>query len=186
MRRTLAITAATALLALSLAGCGDTADRTNGGVNGGAGTTTATDTMHNDDGMTGTGTSSGATANGSTTGTGTNGTGMTGTDGANTGLGGVAGAVNRGGASNRNGTAGNGYTGSGYANGTMYSGRDGGVYTATNNGSVTSGTVDYSNDAAVHRAAKAGDNYARMLENGRVHDSDGFLLDGENAHWRTF
>lgn len=23
----------------------------------------------------------------------------------------------------------------------------------------------------------------KMLQNGRVHDSDGFLMDGENAHW---
>ena len=25
--------------------------------------------------------------------------------------------------------------------------------------------------------------WRHMLENGRVHDRDGFLLDGENAHW---
>ena len=46
--------------------------------------------------------------------------------------------------------------------------------------------VDYSSAAAVHRAAVAGDRYARMLENGMVHDADGYLLDGENAGWRTF
>ncbi|MBE7004350.1 MAG: hypothetical protein E7425_08730 [Ruminococcaceae bacterium] len=140
MKRTLAITAVTALLALSLAGCGDTADRTNdyGAASGG---TTATDTMRDDNGVAGTGTMNGAS-------TGTN------------GLGSVAGAANRG----RNG-----------AN----------DYTATNNGGLHS-TVDYSNDAAVRRAAIAGDNYARMLENGRVHDTDGFLLDGENTSWHTF
>lgn len=27
--------------------------------------------------------------------------------------------------------------------------------------------------------------YQRMLENGRVHDTDGFLLDGENTHYNT-
>lgn len=28
--------------------------------------------------------------------------------------------------------------------------------------------------------------YRLMLENARVHDTDGFLLDGENAHYNTF
>ena len=25
--------------------------------------------------------------------------------------------------------------------------------------------------------------WEQMLENGRVHDRDGFLFDGENSHW---
>ena len=28
--------------------------------------------------------------------------------------------------------------------------------------------------------------YRLMLENAHVHDTDGFLLDGENAHYNTF
>lgn len=28
--------------------------------------------------------------------------------------------------------------------------------------------------------------YEQMLENARVHDSDGFLLDGENSSYQTF
>ncbi|MBO4915667.1 MAG: hypothetical protein J5449_10745 [Oscillospiraceae bacterium] len=81
------------------------------------------------------------------------------TDTANGGLGSVTGAVNRA----------YGYNGG---------------YTAYNNAGYRS-VVDYSDAASVHRAAKAGDNYARMLENGRVHDTDGFILDGENASWST-
>lgn len=180
MKRTLAITAVTALLALSLAGCGDMTDRADGyDSTNGYGTangTSATDTMHNNDGMTGTGTTGGATANTDTV----NG----GTDSVNNGLGSVTGAVNRGYA-NYGGYAANGSN----ASGNRYTGTVGragtNAYTATNNGGLT-GSVDYSDDAAVRRAAKAGDNYARMLENGRVHDQDGFLLDGENAHYRTF
>ena len=44
---------------------------------------------------------------------------------------------------------------------------------------------------ATARAARSGRRYARysdatweqMLENGRIHDRDGFLLDGENTTW---
>lgn len=189
MKRTLAITAATALLALSLAGCGDMSDRTDGydSANGYGTTngTTATDTMHNNDGTTGTGMTSGAAAN--------NATANGGTDTANNGLGSVTGAVNRGyGSANYGGyaTSGNYASNGNYAISGNYTGTEGhrnaSTYTATNNGGLTSGNVDYTDDAAVRRAALAGDNYARMLENGRVHDTDGFLLDGENAHYHTF
>lgn len=51
----------------------------------------------------------------------------------------------------------------------------GNVYTATNNGGLT---------ARDRREAE--NRYQLMLENGRVHDTDGYLLDGENAHYRTF
>ena len=51
----------------------------------------------------------------------------------------------------------------------------GSVYTATNNGGYT---------AQDKREAES--RYRLMLENGRVHDTDGYLLDGENAHYRTF
>ena len=49
------------------------------------------------------------------------------------------------------------------------------VYRATNNGGVLS----------EREAAAAGDRYARMMQNGRVHDRDGMLLDGENTSWDT-
>ena len=34
--------------------------------------------------------------------------------------------------------------------------------------------------------AQAQRRYEQMLENARVHDSDGFLLDGENSSYQTF
>lgn len=161
MKRTLAITAASAL-ALSLAGC--SADVAVGGMDAyrvrGTETVTSTDTMYNGStpGTNGTGMNAGAHA-GSDTGmfdvTGTDGeSGAAGGTNAGTGIGtgGVAGAMNRAGGSSA-----------------------GGVYTATNNGGITQQD---------RREAKQ--RYQLMLENGRVHDTDGYLLDGENAHYRTF
>ena len=167
MKRTLAITAVTALLALSLAACGADGDMPS--VDDIAGGTTATDTMHNNNGQTGTGTSSGATVN---------------TDTVINGLGTVTGAINSGREPTRYGltTSRDHDTGSAaYGVG----GPNSSVYTATNNGGVTR-SVDYSDDLDVRRAAAEGDRMARMLENGRVHDRDGFLFDGENTSYRTF
>ena len=167
MKRTLAITAATALLALSLAACG--ADGGMPDVNDVAGGTTATDTMRNDDSQTGTGTASGATVN---------------TNTAINGLGTVTGAINSGREPTRYGlttSRDSDALSAGYGVG----GPNSSVYTATNNGGVTRG-VDYSDELDVRRAAAEGDRMARMLENGRVHDRDGFLFDGENTNYRTF
>ena len=166
MKRTLAITAVTALLALSLAACG--ADGDMPGVDDIAGGTTATDTMHNNNGQTDTGTSSGATVN---------------TDTAINGLGTVTGAINSGREPTRYGMTSRDYDAGSAAYGV--GGPNSSVYTATNNGGVTRG-VDYSDDLDVRRAAAEGDRMARMLENGRVHDRDGFLFDGENTSYRTF
>ena len=57
---------------------------------------------------------------------------------------------------------------------------------AVNNGGITANGGKYADEASIARAAREGDRYARMLENARVHDSDGFLLDGENASYRTY
>ncbi len=141
MKRTLALMAATALLALSLAGCGDMADRTDD-YDTAPGGTTATDTMRSDNGVAGTGTTNGAASNADT---------------ATGGLGSVTGAVNASYGSARYGAADR--------------------YAASPNGYVpTRPETDAAADAR----------YALMLENGRVHDTDGFLLDGENTNWRTF
>ncbi|MBR3560498.1 MAG: hypothetical protein IKN81_03050 [Oscillospiraceae bacterium] len=153
MKRTLAITAVTALLALSLTACG--ADGDMPGTSSTAGGTTATDTMHSN--QAGTGMTDGATAN---------------TDTAINGLGTVTGAINSGREPTRYGMTNRDAYGAGTD-----------AYTATNNGGVT---VDYSDELAVRRAAAAGDRMARMLENGRVHDSDGWLFDGENSNYRTY
>ena len=160
MKRTLAITAAA--LALSLAGC--SADLSADGMDAyrtrGTQSVTAPDTMYNGStpGTNGTGMNAGARA-GSDTGM----FDITGTDGES----GAAGGTNAGtgigtgsvaGAMNRSGgnSAGN-------------------VYRATNNGGYT---------AQDRREAE--NRYQLMLENARVHDTDGYLLDGENAHYRTF
>ena len=146
MKRTLAILCATA--ALTLAGCADMGTPSTDG--GSAGGTTATDTMHNDNGVAGTGTVGGAT-----------GGVLNGND--------VAGAVNRA-AGMRN-------------SGRVYYDRHGGVV-----GGVNSSVYRASNNGGVlseEEAAAAGDRYARMLQNGRVHDRDGLLGDGENTHWNT-
>lgn len=144
MKRTLALTAATAALALSLAACG--AERANNVLTDeeSVGGVTAADTMRGD--VAGTGTTGGATANRSTTAD---------------GLGGVTGAVNRGhSADDRDG----------YAIG----GPNSSVYAAPYNRGVT------------QEEAAARSRLERMLENARVHDKDGFLLDGENAANSTF
>lgn len=39
--------------------------------------------------------------------------------------------------------------------------------------------------SASRKADEAAARYRQMLENGRVHDRDGFLLDGENARHDT-
>ena len=135
MKRTLAITAATAALALSLAACG--ASRGGSGTSGISGTTTtpsgidgttAMDTMRDETG--------GAAAN---------------TDTAKNGLGVVTGAINSG------------------REPTRYGMTHDDAYAAANNGGVSAET-----------------RYKLMMENARVHDKDGFLLDGENASYRTF
>lgn len=45
-------------------------------------------------------------------------------------------------------------------------------------GGMTGGEVS----GASHSPQKYGASYGQMLRNGRVHDTDGFLGDGENAH----
>ena len=158
MKRTLAITAAGAL-ALSLAAC--SADFTVDGMDAyrtrGTESVTAPDTMYN----------------GSTPGT--NGTGMN----AGASAGSDTGMFDITGANGGPGTTGGTGLGTGSVAGAMS--RAGGgnsagnVYTATNNGGYT---------AQEKREAES--RYWQMLENGRVHDTDGYLLAGDNAHYRTF
>ena len=183
MKRTLAITSATVLLALSLVACG--ANRYNDGgmpdTRDIAGGTTATDTMRNDNGQTGTGTTGGATANTNTANTNNATNAVTNTPKVNNGLGALTGAVNSGRDSSRYTATSRGYDTSAYAIG----GPNSSVYTATNNGGMTRG-VDYGDPAAVKRAAAEGDRFARMLENAYVHDRDGMLFDGENTSYRTY
>lgn len=82
-----------------------------------------------------------------------------------------------------NGTTGgsNGTTGSGTAGGT--SGMNGGTNGMNNQNRTSSGVSNYStvnpaNGMAMHTAT-----WHQMVQNGCVHDRDGFLLDGENSSW---
>ena len=159
MKRTLAITAA-AMLALPLTACSADPGALDAYRARGAEGVTATDTMYNGNtpGTNGTGMNAGAHA-GSDTGM----FDITGTDGESGAAGGTGSGTGIGtggvaGAMNR--AAGN---------------SAGNVYRATNNGGVT---------AQDRREAEG--RYRLMLENGRVHDTDGYLFDGENAHYRTF
>lgn len=151
MKRTLALTAATVALALSLAACGagrnmSNEDRFTEG-------SSATDTLRNRDGESGTGTSSGASVNQNTI-----------TDG----LGSVSGAINRGRESLERGLA-------------DLDDRD-----TRDFGALDSSAYSASYQRGTMQARTAtGSRLDRMLENARVHDSDGFLLDGENSSWDT-
>lgn len=50
--------------------------------------------------------------------------------------------------------------------------------------SMEPGSVwDSRTDSGTDRNESDWDEYQRMLENGRVHDSDGNLMDGENSRW---
>ncbi len=148
MKRTLALTAVTAAMVLSLAACGAEGDMSGSSAGG----TTATDTMKSDDRTAGTGTSSGAN-----------------TGGAMNGLGSVTGAVNSGREPTRSGVADIDDRDS-YAIG----GPNSSVYSAAYRRGTT------------QQQAAARSRLERMLENGRVHDRDGFLLDGENSSYHTY
>ena len=91
-----------------------------------------------------------------------------------------------------NGSYGNGTNGS-YGNGTYNNGTNRGT---TWNGTDSDGLMDDIGDGIGGAMEDAGDairnagntltgnrtRYEQMLENGRVHDTDGYLLDGENRH----
>lgn len=73
-----------------------------------------------------------------------------------------------------------------------YNGSFGNTGSATNpsapaDGSVTGNTTDgdrvlgRSNRSVLRRGRDL--TWEQMLENGRIHDRDGFLLDGENSNW---
>lgn len=78
-----------------------------------------------------------------------------------------------------NGSGGSGgTTGSGTEGGT--SGMNGGTNGQSRmyGGAANFGTNNPANGMATHTAT-----WQQMLENGRVHDRDGYLLDGENSCW---
>lgn len=118
-------------------------------------------------------------------------------DAANGGNGGVT--DNNGGSTNNGGTADNGNTNTngdnsvaGNAKGRTWDtdvrsgNRNAYDYDFDNNGGSTFGGIDRDNTVYDGMGGYGTDRTAtweQMLENGRVHDRDGFLLDGENTTW---
>lgn len=168
-----------ALLALALTGCGEDKNNTNRPNNG-------NDTTNNGTANNGT-TNNGTTNNGTTdNGTVNNGTANNGTNN---------GTMDNNGTVNNDGVVGGDDTArsrSGY--GSYYD--NGNDQAFTNNRGSTFGRTgqEIQNDATQwpgtvydtmtgRQSASGTATWRQMLENGFVHDSDGFLLDGENACW---
>ena len=168
-----------ALLALALTGCGEDKNNTNRPNNG-------NDTTNNGTANNGT-TNNGTTNNGTTdNGTVNNGTANNGTNN---------GTMDNNGTVNNDDVVGGDNTArsrSGY--GSYYD--NGNDQAFTNNRGSTFGRTgqEIQNDATQwpgtvydtmtgRQSASGTATWRQMLENGFVHDSDGFLLDGENACW---
>lgn len=168
-----------ALLALALTGCGEDKNNTNRPNNG-------NDTTNNGTANNGT-TNNGTTNNGTTdNGTVNNGTANNGTNN---------GTMDNNGTVNNDDVVGGDDTArsrSGY--GSYYD--NGNDQAFTNNRGSTFGRTgqEIQNDATQwpgtvydtmtgRQSASGTATWRQMLENGFVHDSDGFLLDGENACW---
>jgi len=171
MKRTLAIIAATAMLTFALAGCGT--NRGEGGMPDSgsiAGGTTASDTANDasdEGGMSDTDKAAGAST------------------GAAGGTSAASGAMNRSYGERRmseTGGAGGGTSAASDAISRGYGvgGPNSSVYAASGNSGTPSPSFRGSG------AQTADVRWTQMLENARVHDSDGFLLDGENSSYNAF
>ena len=168
-----------ALLALALTGCGEDKNNTNRPNNG-------NDTTNNGTANNGT-TNNGTTNNGTTdNGTVNNGTANNGTNNGTT--------DNNGTVNNDNVVGGDDTARSRSGYGSYYD--NGNDQAFTNNRGSTFGRTgqEIQNDATQwpgtvydtmtgRQSASGTATWRQMLENGFVHDSDGFLLDGENACW---
>lgn len=165
-----------ALLALALTGCGEDKNNANNGndtTNNGTANNGTTDNGTTDNGTTGNGTVNNGTAN----------------NGANNGTTDNNGTLNNDDVVGGDDTA---RSRSGYGS---YS-DNGNDQAFTNNRGSTFGRTgqEIQNDATQwpgtvydtmtgRQSASGTATWRQMLENGFVHDSDGFLLDGENACW---
>lgn len=168
-----------ALLALALTGCGEDKNNTNRPNNG-------NDTTNNGTANNGT-TNNGTTDNGTAdNGTVNNGTANNGTNNGTT--------DNNGTVNNDNVVGGDDTARSRSGYGSYYD--NGNDQAFTNNRGSTFGRTgqEIQNDATQwpgtvydtmtgRQSASGTATWRQMLENGFVHDSDGFLLDGENACW---
>lgn len=153
MRDKIIALAMCALLAVSLFACGEK-----------RGTSNDSDIL-GDEQQYGSGTNSGTngTNNGGMTGNGTN-------NGTNSGT---------------NNSTNNGNTGS--SNGSISSDTNGNNGTNGNNADQSDVMGDSAQRGSTINPANGGADrtatWEQMLDNGRVHDRDGFLFDGENSHW---
>jgi len=159
---------ATALLVFGLTACGCSSK--DSGNNGSAVVGGETAGTQSDSASPNTGTSNGESGSG--TGSSTNGENNSGTSGsANSGSGsGTGGSMNDG-----SGTSGSGSSGADSGNSLLDDAQDAvdqGINNARNALDGTTGTT---------RNRAGGVSFQKMLENGRVHDRDGDLTDGENS-----
>ena len=75
-----------------------------------------------------------------------------------------------------------------YAGG-AYRSKSGSTYGSNGGSTYGSGSTNRSGGVSDYSTTNPANGYRqtttwwKMLQNGRVHDSDGFLMDGENAHW---
>ena len=168
MKQTLATLLVTVLLLVSLVGCGEKKD--NGAVTGKPDSTTdggAMDSNKKDDTTPGDDMSGTDANDESVTGDGMMGDELDDTDGsARRSAGRRSAAASASGRSR--------YFGSGKTYLNPETERSANAQLRSNGRSLTGMTLD-SNDLR----------YRRMLSNGRVHDTDGFLFDGENTHYNT-
>ncbi len=87
-----------------------------------------------------------------------------------------------------NGTTNNGTTNNGTTNGDSSTAKDASRRVITGNNAKNSDVMGDSalRGSTINPANGTADRTAtweQMLQNGRVHDKDGFLFDGENSHW---
>ena len=153
------------LLAVSLFACGEQ-----------RGTSNDSDTLGDEQNYT-SGANNGST-NGSSNGSSNGGNGMTGgsTNGGSSSNGGsMTGGSSSNGGSSSSGTT-SGMSGTNGNNGSNGTNADQG--SAMGDSALHSNTINPAN-GTVDRTAT----WEQMLQNGRVHDTDGYLFDGENTHW---
>ena len=193
MKKT-ALIAAALTMVLTLAACGNRDNDSNNQPNnqtGSNGTTQAGGTQgdnsttpndQNGSGLTG----GGSVNNGSTTNGGAStGSGSITGGGTTTGSGSITGGgTTTGNDSMTGGGTTNGTTGGSSTAGSSTNGRSVGNdlrRAADDVGDAVTGMVEGGRDALTHTASTT--SFQRMLDNARVHDTDGILTDGENSRW---
>ena len=142
------------LLAMTLFACGEN-----------RGTSNDSDTLGDENSYT-----SGTTNGGTNSGT-TNGSSSGSTNGSGSSNGSMSGGSNGG-----SGSMSGGSNGGGANNGT--NGNNADQSNVMGDSALRSNTINPANGNADRTAT-----WEQMLQNGRVHDTDGYLFDGENSHW---